>query len=174
MRGQFQDRGDAKHESNEQDVVQGDEPDREPLGRGGSEGRELNHEAEHGEGHEIIHKSDGNNGPSQPRVQEVQVEEDSHADRKGRDGHGGAEEQGLRERQAQRGGEAVPQGEREKELDDGDDHASFLERLSQTLAPEFDSREQHENEDAEIGDDVQRLSERSRWIRIDEAEDHGS
>ena len=42
---QLQDRRHAEYESDEQDVVQGDETNRDPLRRRGSEGRELNHEA---------------------------------------------------------------------------------------------------------------------------------
>src|SRR5205823_13271933 len=142
-------------EPDKEDVLQEDQDEYVRRRRDPHRG-ELDDQAQHREGDEVIHQSDGNDRASEPAVQQVQVEQDSDAYRERRDGEGGPEEERLGEGQTKRLTEAVAEGEGQEKLDEGDDHASLLERLTEPAEAEFDPREHHQDEDSEVRDDGKR------------------
>jgi len=148
-----------------QDAVADDEHDHEEQqrlsdDRGEAERRHVTRLDEAEDAREDDHDTDvgqqraAEQHPGDPRVQQVQVDEDAGLGRQRRRGHRDADEQGLFERRADELADAVPQPERDGEPADRHHQrlgTEFEQVVEVNLHPDVD----HQQEDAEFGENVE-------------------
>lgn len=132
---------DEEDEGNEPDDLEEDHRNGEGIERPASEAVQAHDETEDREGDQVVRQRDGDDRPPEAAVEQIQVEQDAHAHGQGGHGHRRGQEERVRDIEAQRGGERVPEEEREDEFHRGDDGAPLLEGLSEALPPELHPRQ---------------------------------